>query len=87
MLKEKTMELMDQAEELMKKAIGDTLDIEDIGDLDDTQVTYMRSMCKLYSTAKELSIYQAELIDEQNKKLDKLLEHNAELVRLLQQKD
>lgn len=87
MLGEKTKELMKQCDELMTNVITNVLDIEDIGEMDDDTVNAIRSTFKMYNAAKELSIYQAEVIDDLSEKIDKLLEQNERLMRLIQPKD
>lgn len=86
MMTEKTMELIKQIDELMSTTMGELLNTDHITHMDVEEFTIVKSALKTFEASKELAICQAEIIDKQNAKLDKLLEQNAELVRLIQLK-
>ena len=72
-------ELMNERDEVMDLCIGKIGNMETIIGLDDASLNMMKKTISLYKKSKELSIKMAEMMDEQDKKLDKI-------IRLLEEK-
>ena len=70
---EMTKKLYEELDELMKVCISKTFTTDMFANMEDDEIKLMQSCFKMYDTAKELAFKQAEIIDEQNKKLDKIL--------------
>ena len=66
-------ELMKECDELMELSISQLSDIDAIECLDETSLNVMKRTIKLYKKSKELSIKMAEMMDEQDKKLDEII--------------
>lgn len=66
-------ELMKECDELMALSIDQMADMDTIEYLDETSLNVMQRTIKLYKKSKELSIKMAEMMDEQDKKLDKII--------------
>ena len=72
-------ELMNECDEVMDLCIGQIGNMETIIGLDDASLNMMKKSIALYKKSKEISIKMAEMMDEQDKKLDKI-------IRLLEEK-
>lgn len=66
-------ELMKECDGLMELCIGQFFDMDAIECLDEKSLNAMQKSIKLYKKSKELSIKMAEMMDEQDKKLDKII--------------
>ena len=66
-------ELMKECDELMGLCIGQLSSLDTIEYMGETSLNVMQKAIKLYKKSKELSIKMAEKIDEQDKKLDKII--------------
>ena len=66
-------ELMNECDEVMDLCIGQIGNMETIIGLDDASLNMMKKTISLYKKSKELSIKMAEMMDEQDKKLDKII--------------
>lgn len=67
-------ELMETCDDLMELCFDQFMDLDAIMCLDDKSIKAIQTTIKLYNKSKELSIKMAERIDEQNDKLDKIIE-------------
>ena len=70
---EMTKKLYDEMDELMKVCINKTFTTNMFADMEDDEIKFMQNCFKMYDSAKELAFKQAEIIEEQNAKLDKIL--------------
>ena len=70
---EMTKKLYDEMDEMMKVCMNKTFTAEMLAYMDVEEVQLIQACFKLYDSAKDLAIKQAEIIEEQNKKLDKIL--------------
>ena len=75
----KTQRLIEEMDELMKESMAMIDVIEVLESTDDKTLSMVKAYMKLYKESKELMLCQAEMIDEQDKKLDKI-------IRLLEKK-
>lgn len=66
-------ELMKECDELMELCIGQSFDMNAIECLDEKSLDVTQRTISLYKKSKELLIKMAEMIDEQDKKLDKII--------------
>lgn len=70
---ETTKKLLNEVEEFMKLGMS-TLDVtEMLEGMDETTFKMYKLMLNMIDTSKELAVKQAELMEEQDKKLDKIL--------------
>ena len=74
MMRKEIEELMETCDDLMELCFDQFMDLDSIMCLDDKSIKAMQTTIKLYNKSKELSIKMAERIDEQNDKLDKIIE-------------
>lgn len=72
-MRKEVEELMKECDELMELSIGQLSSLDTIEYLDETSLDLMQRIIKLYKKSKELSIKTAEMMDEQDKKLDKII--------------
>ena len=72
-MREEIEGLMKECDELMAIGIGQLSSLDSIEYLDETSLNLMQKTIKLYKKSKELSIKMAEMMDEQDKKLDKII--------------
>ena len=72
-MRKEVEELMKECDELMDLTMGQLADMDAIECLDETSLDAMKKTIKIYKKSKELSIKMAEMIDEQDKKLDKII--------------
>ena len=72
-MRKEVEELMKECDELMELSIGQLSILDTIEYLDETSLGLMQRIIKLYKKSKELSIKMAEMMDEQDKKLDKII--------------
>ena len=72
-MRKEVEELMKECDELMELSIGQLSSLDSIEYLDETSLNVMQQTIKLYKKSKELSIKMAEIMDEQDKKLDKII--------------
>lgn len=72
-MRKEVEELMKECDELMALSIDQMADMDTIEYLDETSLNVMQRTIKLYKKSKELSIKMAEMMDEQDKKLDKII--------------
>ena len=72
-MREEMEGLMKECDELMELSIGQCADMDAIECLDEVSLNAMQKTIKLYKKSKELSIKMAEMMDEQDKKLDKII--------------
>ena len=72
-MREEMEGLMKECDELMELSIGQLSSLDSIEYLDETSLNVMQQTIKLYKKSKELSIKMAEMMDEQDKKLDKII--------------
>lgn len=70
---EKTRKLMDATEELMDYVMKELVDFDTLAAMDGGEFEIMKKYIKLYEDAKELALEQAEMMDNMNAKLDKIL--------------
>ena len=66
-------ELMKECDELMELCIGQFFDVDAIECLDEKSLDVTQRTISLYKKMKEYSIKTAEMMDEQDKKLDKII--------------
>ena len=66
-------ELMKECDELMDLCIGQFSNLDTIQHMDEKSLNAMQKSIKLYKKSKELLIKMAEMTDEQDKKLDKII--------------
>ena len=66
-------ELMKECDELMELYVGQFSNLDTIQYMDEKSLNAMQKSIKLYKKSKELSIKMAEMMDEQDKKLDKII--------------
>lgn len=67
-------DLMVECDELMDMFIGQVADMDTIECMDEASLNAMKKTFSIYKKSKELSIKMAEMVDEQDKKLDKIIE-------------
>ena len=72
-MRKEVEELMKECDELMALSIDQMADMDTIEYLDETSLNVMQRTIKLYKKSKEFSIKMAEMMDEQDKKLDKII--------------
>ena len=72
-MREEMEGLMKECDELMELSIGQLSSLDSIEYLDETSLNVMQQTIKLYKKSKELSIKMAEMMDDQDKKLDKII--------------
>ena len=72
-MRKEVEELMKECDELMDLTMGQLADMDAIECLDETSLDAMKKTIKIYKKSKELSIKMAEMIDEQDKKLDTII--------------
>lgn len=70
---EKTRELMEATEELMNYVMKELVGFDTLKAMDGAEFEIMKKYAKLYEDAKELALEQAEMMDNMNAKLDKIL--------------
>ena len=73
-MRKEVEELMKECDELMELGISQLSSLDTIEYMDETSLNVMQRSIKLYKKSKELSIKMADRIDEQNDKLDKIIE-------------
>lgn len=73
MMLEKTQKLVDNAKKLMEKYMDQMIDSSTIKYMDPEQLKLIQDSMTLIDQSYELAIEQAKVIDEQSKKLDKIL--------------
>ena len=72
-MRKEVEELMKECDELMELSIGQLSSLDTIEYMDEDSLDVMKRTIKLYKKSKELSIKMAEMMDEQDKKLDKII--------------
>ena len=72
-MRKEVEELMKECDELMDVMMGQLSNMDTIEYLDEDSLDAMKKTIKIYKKSKELSIKMAEMIDEQDKKLDKII--------------
>lgn len=72
-MRKEVEELMKECDELMEMCTAQLSSLDTIEYLDETSLNVMQKTIKLYKKSKELSIKMAEMMDEQDKKLDKII--------------
>ena len=72
-MRKEVEELIKECDELMELGIGQLSSLDTIEDMDEDSLNVMQRTIKLYKKSKELSIKMAEMIDEQDKKLDRII--------------
>lgn len=75
----KTLKLIEEMDSLMKEAMGMINVMDVLESTDEKTLGMFKAYMKLYNDSKELMLCQAEMIDNQDKKLDKI-------IRLLEKK-
>lgn len=70
---ETTKKIYEEMDELMNDVISKTFSLDTVSCMNNDDIELMKRSLDLYNSAKKLAIKQAEIIDEQNKKLDKIL--------------
>lgn len=70
---EQTKKLIEEMDELLKEAMGMLNVMDVLEDTDDKTLSVFKAYLKLYRDSKELMLLQAEMIEEQDKKLDKII--------------
>lgn len=73
MMLEKTQKLVDNTKKLMEKYMDQMIDSSTIKYMDPEQLKLIQDSMTLIDQSYELAIEQAKVIDEQSKKLDKIL--------------
>lgn len=77
---DKTKEVMDCSKELMDEMFKESMDIGMIEFMEDSQLHLIKKSLKLMNDAYDLALMYAKVIDEQNAKLDLLLENMEKLI-------
>ena len=72
-MRKEVEELMNECDEIMDICMKQLGGMDSIMCLDDTSLAAMQKSISLYKKTKELSIKMAEMMDEQDKKLDKII--------------
>ena len=72
-MRKEVEELIKECDELMELGIGQLSSLDTIEYMDEDSLNVMQRSIKLYKKSKELSIKMAEMMDEQDKKLDKII--------------
>lgn len=84
MLKAKTEEMVNELKDFMQEAIKQTCDVDVLLDMNETEFGMLQKGMKLMNSSIDLVVAQAELLDEQNEKLDMLLKQNEKLLKLIE---
>ena len=89
MLKVKTNEMIEEMENVMKKAMNciDLSDLADLVDAEKDQIDMVLSYIKLYKLSIDIMKEQAEIIDRLDDRTEKLVSQNEELMRKLNKLD
>ena len=74
-MKQTTRKLVDELNTLKALCIEEILS-KDIGDVDERGIKAMKSTLRVINLTNDLMMEQAEMMEDMNKKLDKLLERN-----------
>lgn len=73
MLKEKVNEIIEEVE-VLENYMKEMFNVNDLLEADDSTIKLLRSYINLMNLSKELMMAQAEVTDNMNDKLDKILE-------------
>ena len=76
MLKRGIEEFFDECDELVNSSLeqsAETVNMDSVMNVSETDLAMAKKGVTLYKTAKEISIKMAEMMDEQDRKLDKIL--------------
>lgn len=89
MLKVKANEMIEEMENVMKKAISyiDLSDLAGLADAEKDQIDMVLSCIKLYKLSIDIMKEQAEIIDRLNDRTEKLVSQNEELMGKLNKLD
>ena len=71
---ETTQNMVDEAKELEKELIKYMADNETFDELDSDELNLLSKMKAVVDTSMKVMLKQAELLEEQNKKINKILE-------------
>lgn len=74
MMKEKTMEFVEQCKETTSKFMRGLADPDTMSRMTAEEFSAAQSMFKMINASMDLMVVQAELMDDMNRKLDKLLQ-------------
>ena len=69
-----TQKMIDETKELEKELIKYMADNEAFDDLDDDELNLLSKMKAMVDTSMKVMLKQAELLEEQNEKINKILE-------------
>ena len=69
-----TQNMVDEAKELEKELIKYMADNETFDELDSDELNLLSKMKAMVDTSMKVMLKQAELLEEQNKKINKILE-------------
>ena len=69
-----TQKMIDEAKELEKELIKYMADNETFDELDSDELNLLSKMKAVVDTSMKVMLKQAELLEEQNKKINKILE-------------
>ena len=69
-----TQKMIDETKELEKELIKYMADNETFDELDSDELNLLSKMKAVVDTSMKVMLKQAELLEEQNKKIDKILE-------------
>lgn len=69
-----TQKMIDETKELEKELIKYMADNETFDELDSDELNLLSKMKAMVDTSMKVMLKQAELLEEQNKKIDKILE-------------
>ena len=74
MLAERMTKIFEGMDELMSDALTMNVDEDMFEYMDEKTLKMFKAYMKLYDEAKDLSLYMAKMMDDQDKKLDKIIE-------------
>ena len=72
-MRKEVEELMNECDEMMDICMSQLGGMDEIMGLDETSLAMVQKSISLYKKLKELSIKMAGMMDEQDKKLDKII--------------
>lgn len=81
---ERTKRLYEEMDKMMEVCVSKTFTTNMFADMDEEEIKLMQSCFKMYESAKELSLKQAEIIENQDKKLNDI---NRKLDKLLSRRE
>ena len=73
MLKQETEKFCEELDEVMELVVKEAMDVDTIKCMDDRTLNAIKKCLDLVESAKRITLAQADVLDDMNNKLDRLL--------------